>query len=173
MASKNPQEKIVIGIDPGTRITGYGILKCNNGSYTPLDYGCIRPPANRRLADRYLILFQSINALIEQYKPDELVVETQYVSKNVQSAIKLGMARGGVIIAARQNGLNVFEYAPSQAKLAVVGYGGASKKQVQRMVQTLLGLKEPPEPEDASDALALAICHAHASAGQRRLGKEM
>lgn len=157
----NPQQRIIIGIDPGTTVTGYGIVSLKNGFYTALDFGCIRPPAKQKLTDRYLIIFNGIEQLIKTYKPDSLAVETQFVQKNVQSALKLGMARGVAIIAAKKNGLPVYEYAPSRAKKAVVGNGNASKSQVQSMIQRLLCLDRLPEPEDAADALALALCHAH------------
>jgi crossover junction endodeoxyribonuclease RuvC len=152
----------IIGIDPGTLITGYGIITTGGTGYQPIDYGCIRPPATLKLSERYLIIFNGIEELLTQYQPTILVVETQYVKKNVQAAIKLGMARGIAIIAAKRRGIPVFEYSPSKAKLAVVGNGRASKQQVQSMVQVLLKLASTPQPEDAADALALAICHAQA-----------
>ncbi len=152
--------EVIIGIDPGTVVCGYGIIKIDGNAIEPLDYGCIRPPASLKLSDRYLIIYNSIQTLIEKYCPHVLVVETQYVSKNVQSAIKLGMARGTALLAAKKNGLPVFEYAPTQAKRAVVGNGRASKSQVQGMVARRLNLAQPPQPEDAADALALALCHA-------------
>lgn len=150
----------ILGIDPGTRVSGYGLIKVEEGRLSTIDYGCIRPPAQYKLSERYHVLFNSVEALIEQHKPHALVVETQFVHKNVQSAIKLGMARGAVIIAAKNKNLPIFEYAPTKAKRAVVGNGRASKGQVQAMVQRLLNLLHLPEPEDAADALALAICHA-------------
>lgn len=153
-------EEVILGIDPGTIVCGYGLIRIHGHTFHPLDYGCIRPPSHNKLSDRYLIIHNSINTLIEKYRPSVLVVETQYVHKNVQSAIKLGMARGVAILAGKKNGLLVFEYAPSQAKKAVVGTGKASKSQVQSMVQRRLNLVEAPQPEDAADALALAICHA-------------
>jgi crossover junction endodeoxyribonuclease RuvC len=152
---------IIIGIDPGTRVTGYGIIEMEGRSFRTLDYGCVRPPLKSKLSDRYLILFNAIEELLHKYRPHVLAVETQYVEKNVQSAIKLGMARGTAIIAAKRQGLSVFEYTPSKAKLAVVGTGKASKQQVQGMVKLLLNLQAMPMPEDAADALALALCHAH------------
>lgn len=152
---------IIIGVDPGTRKTGYGIIKVEGSVFRALDYGCIRPPTNDKLSDRYLIIYKSIEELLGQYHPQALVVETQFVDKNVQSAIKLGMARGIIIVAAKQKGIPVYEYAPTKAKMAITGNGRASKYQVQGMVKSLLRLAEPPEPEDAADALALAICHAH------------
>ena len=164
---------IILGVDPGTRVTGYGILKVEGNQYRPLDFGCIRPPASMKLTDRYLIIYKGIEELINLHKPNVLVVETQYVHRNVQSAIKLGMARGGIVIAAKLKGIGVVEYAPTQAKLAVVGNGHASKYQVQRMIQRLLNLSCVPEPEDAADALALAICHAHAASTMRNFGKEI
>lgn len=164
---------IIIGIDPGTIVTGYGIISLEGSTYDVIDYGCIRPPSKLKLTDRYLIIFESLEELLEKYAPDVLVVETQFVQKNIQSAIKLGMARGVVILAAKRRGLQVFEYSPTRAKQAVVGSGRASKYQVQIMVQRLLGLDSPPEPEDAADALALAICHAHAGKNHHVLGIEI
>lgn len=163
---------IIIGIDPGTVVTGYGVIKVNpDGSYEVIDYGCIRPPAGL-LTDRYLFIFNGVEELVEKYAPQILVVETQFVNRNVQSAIKLGMARGVTIIAAKRRGVAVFEYAPTKAKLAVVGNGKASKHQVQVMVQLLLKLREPP-PEDAADALALAICHANSLRHQHLMALEI
>jgi crossover junction endodeoxyribonuclease RuvC len=151
---------IILGVDPGTRVSGYGIICIQNQSYIPLDYGCIRPPSHFKLSERYLAIFDSIEELIEKYQPTVLVVEMQFMYKNAQSAIKLGMARGAVMIAAKKKGLPIFEYAPAVAKRAVVGNGRASKFQVQGMVKHLLKLASLPQPEDAADALALAICHA-------------
>jgi crossover junction endodeoxyribonuclease RuvC len=161
------EPNIILGVDPGTRITGYGIISMHHQVCDLLDYGCIRPPPNLKLSERYLVIFDSIEELIAKHQPHVLVVETQYVHKNVQSALKLGMARGAVMIAAKRKGLSVFEYAPTVAKRAVVGNGKASKFQVQRMVQSLLKLASPPQPEDAADALALAICHAHSASHLR------
>ncbi len=149
---------IILGIDPGTRITGYGVITDN---HQPLDFGCIRPPPDLPLQERYRILFDGIEALIERHKPTAVAVESQFVLKNAQSAIKLGMAKGMVYLAAARKSIPVFEFAPKKAKLAVVGKGQASKSQVQRMIQALLHLPQLPEPEDAADALALAICCSH------------
>jgi crossover junction endodeoxyribonuclease RuvC len=156
-----PKSPVIIGIDPGTRITGYGVVKAGSGKHEPLDFGCIRPPAKLEISERYLIIFNGIDHLLEKYQPDAIAVETQFVYKNVQSAMKLGMARGMCILAAARRKIPLFEYAPKKAKLAVVGNGAASKQQVQKMIQLLLSLPSPPEPEDAADALALAICHIH------------
>jgi crossover junction endodeoxyribonuclease RuvC len=151
-------KQIILGIDPGTRVTGYGIIQL---PMEAVDFGCIRPPANTSLEQRYRILFDAVEALITTHRPMAIAVESQFVLKNVQSAIKLGMAKGIVLLAGARATIPVYEYAPKQAKLAVVGKGQASKFQVQRMIQALLGLPSLPDPEDAADALALAICCAH------------
>lgn len=151
---------IILGIDPGTRVTGYGVISLNERrALACIDYGCIRPPVSKTAPQKYRIIFEAMNRLLDQFSPDAIVVETQFVNKNPQSAIKLGMARGMVVLAAALREIPVFEYAPTRAKQAVVGNGRASKQQVQAMVKTLLGLKVVPSPEDAADALALAICH--------------
>lgn len=149
---------IILGIDPGTIVTGYGVLGPN---HQPLDFGCIRPPARLSLQERYKIIFEGIEALIDRYLPTAIAVESQFVLKNPQSAIKLGMAKGMVYLAAARKSIAVYEFSPKKAKLSVVGTGGASKLQVQKMIQALLRLPQLPEPEDAADALALAICCAH------------
>lgn len=153
--------KKIIGIDPGTRVTGYGVIRLNQGKSIPLDFGCIRPPPKATLPKRYLIIFNAIEQLLDLHQPDEVAIESQFVYKNVSSAMKLGMARGMVLLAAEKRGIPIFEYTPKKAKLAISGNGAASKEQVQRMIQLLLNLPTPPEPEDAADALALALCHAH------------
>ncbi|MEC7838946.1 MAG: crossover junction endodeoxyribonuclease RuvC [Chlamydiota bacterium] len=151
---------IIIGVDPGTVVTGYGIISFKGNEVIALEYGCIRPSGKKHVNDRCLIIHNGIEALIQKYQPDALAVETQYVSKNVQSTLKLGMAKAVVILAALRAGVKVEEYTPTTAKKAVTGKGGASKEQVQGMIQRLLNLSEIPQPEDAADALALAICHA-------------
>jgi len=153
--------QIILGIDPGTKVTGYGILRAYNNQYQALDFGCIKPPYKLELSKRYYIIFDSIEKIIQKYKPTALAVETQFVQKNIQSAIKLGMARGCAIIAAEKNSIPIFEYAPRSAKLAVVGKGAASKEQVSKMLMMLLNLQIDKIPEDAADALSLAVCHAN------------
>lgn len=160
----HPKKRIILGIDPGTRVTGYGLIAFDH-TLEPIDFGCICPPPRLALALRYKILFEGLETLILQHKPDAIAVESQFVLKNAQSAIKLGMAKGMAFLAAARHGIPVYEFAPKQAKLAVVGYGGASKFQVQKMIQALLKLPKTPEPEDAADALALAICCHHRSKG--------
>lgn len=164
---------VILGIDPGTTKTGYGLIRKEAERIKVIDYGVIAPPPKLKLTDRYLIIYEGIHALIEQFSPHVLVVETQFVHKNPQSAIKLGMARGVAIIAAKKNKLPVFEYAPTRAKLAVVGTGRASKYQVQGMVQRLLNLAALPQPEDAADALALAVCHLQSTHYKYNYGDEI
>ncbi len=154
------KESLILGIDPGTVITGFGLIKASNHKFTPVDFGCIKPPKKADAAYKYLAIFEGIEALIQTHNPCAIAVETQFVYKNVQTALKLGMARGACLIAAAKSGIPIFEYAPSKAKKAVTGTGSASKHQIQKMIQALLALSELPEPEDAADALALAICHA-------------
>lgn len=151
---------IILGIDPGTLITGYGLIRVEKGRPQLLDFGRIRPGATLPLAERYLIIFNGIEELIRRHKPDALSIELQFVLKNPQSALKLGMARGMAILAAARAGIPTSEYPPTRAKQAVVGKGLASKHQVQRMIQAIFSLQSPPE-EDEADALALALCHAN------------
>ncbi|MBF8262822.1 MAG: ruvC [Parachlamydiales bacterium] len=151
---------IILGIDPGTQVTGYGLIQKDAPRLIALDYGCIRPPAALPLCERYRIIYESLSILIDKHRPDAMAIESQFILKNPQSAIKLGMAKGMAILAATQRGVPIFEYAPTRAKRAVVGHGHASKWQVQKMIQTILRLPSVPEPEDAADALSLAICHA-------------
>jgi len=161
--------QIILGIDPGTKVTGYGLLQIFDNNYSAIDYGCIRPPSKYALTKRYFIIFEGIEKIIEKYKPHAIAVETQFVKKNPQSAIKLGMARGSVIIAAEKNNIPIYEYAPKAAKLAIVGNGNASKEQVQKMLKMLLNLAKDPTPEDAADALAIAMCHAHKTNFQNKI----
>ena len=152
---------IILGIDPGTSITGYGVIETTGSTHRVIDYGCVRPPAKLAPPQRYLCLYEAIQKLMESHLPQALAIESQFVYKNAQSALKLGMAKAMALLAAAQRKIPIYEYAPKKAKKAVVGNGAASKEQVQRMVQYLLHLPEVPTPEDAADALALALCHAH------------
>jgi crossover junction endodeoxyribonuclease RuvC len=151
---------IILGIDPGTRITGYGVIQVKGSSYTLIDFGTIRPSPSQEISEKYLVLFEGTQSLINKYSPGALSIESQFVYKNPQSALKLGMAKGAIMVGASSLGVPVFEYTPTKAKKAVVGNGHASKQQVQRMIQKLFNLSSVPEPEDAADAVALAVCHA-------------
>jgi crossover junction endodeoxyribonuclease RuvC len=159
---------IVLGVDPGTRITGYGIVRKHLDSLVVIDYGCIRPPPDLPIAQKYLVLFEGIEKLIALHGIEVVAVETQFVQKNIQSALKLGMARASILLAAARAGKRIMEFAPRKAKQAILGRGGggASKEQVQRMLQILLNLPELPQPEDAADGLMLAISALNACASQ-------
>lgn len=159
MTSSN-KPSIIIGIDPGTRITGYGLIRVGQQGFEPLDFGCVRPPPSANLSDRYLIIFESLEELIEKYQPDTMAIETQFISKNPQSALKVGTAFGVSMISAKRRGLKVYGYSPREVKCAVTGTGKADKQQVQLSISRRLSLSQLPEPEDAADALAIAICHA-------------
>ncbi len=150
----------IIGIDPGTRVTGYAIIEVSDCAISPIDFGCIRPPAKNILSDRYLIISKGIKLLLDKFLPSELALETQFFHKNPQSALKLGIAFGVALIAAKEREMSIFGYSPKEVKSAIVGTGKAAKDQVQQAVKCFLNLKSIPEPKDAADALAIAICHA-------------
>jgi len=159
---KIKQKQTILGIDPGTRITGYGAIQNSQQGLHVLDYGCIRPPVKEELNNRFFIIYRDLLLLLEKFQPDVVAIETQFFQKNAQSALKLGMARGVILIAAKNHDIPIVEYAPTRVKKAIC-HGRASKYQVQSMVKRLLGLSALPEPEDAADALALAICCANDS----------
>ena len=152
---------IVLGIDPSSTSTGYGLVACDRGTYEFIDCGCIRPKASTDFGDRLTALYDRMNGLLAEASPDEVALESSFYGRDADAAGKLGEARGVVRLAVRQSGLSVAQYSPSVVKKAVVGRGQATKEQVQFMVSRLLGLKEMPRPLDASDALAVALCHAH------------
>jgi crossover junction endodeoxyribonuclease RuvC len=152
---------IVLGIDPGTARTGYGIVAREGSRLRPIDYGCLETIPDRPLAARLLLIHEGVEDLIATHRPAAVAVERVFFNRNVQTAFAVGQARGVVLLAAAQHALPVFEYGPHEVKMAVTGYGRAQKDQVQRMVQALLGLSAIPRPDDAADALAIAICLAH------------
>ena len=150
----------ILGIDPGSRATGYGLIRLEGNRLHHIDNGVIRPPEKADLAQRLLHIHQGLQTVINQYDPDCSAIEKVFMGNNAQSALKLGQARGVAMLAAASAELDIAEYSPLQIKSAVVGFGRASKSQVQQMVKALLKLPEVAQ-EDASDALAIAICHAH------------
>jgi crossover junction endodeoxyribonuclease RuvC len=163
---------IVLGVDPGTAITGFGIIEeYDDQTLKVLDCGAIRTSSKLTDWDRLQILYQKIIEIIHLHKPDCGAVEKLYFQQNVTTALSVGQARGVILLALAQNDLQVSEYSPLEIKQAVVGYGRAEKVQVQRMVKTLLGLEETPSPDDVADALAVAICHLN-SYKMKNLGKE-
>lgn len=151
---------IIIGVDPGTNITGYGVIKQSGSSFLRISSGCIRLIPSQSIPLRLQIIYSELNKIINQFKPDEFAIETAFYGKNVQSAMKIGYARGVSILAAVNNGLSVSEYSPREIKKSVVGKGAASKEQVGYMIRTLLNLKSVKMKLDESDALATALCHA-------------
>ena len=151
--------KRILGIDPGSRFTGYGIIELKAGRSIWVNSGCIRVKGDS-LAEKLCIISEGLNILLDEFQPDEMAIEKVFVSRNVDSALKLGQARGAAISTVALRKIPVSEYTPTQIKKAVVGKGNAAKTQVQHMVVNLLGLSRAPQ-EDAADALAIALCHAH------------
>lgn len=150
----------ILGVDPGSRVTGYGIVDAHNGRLAFVVCGIVKTTTDRPFAFRLNEIFDGLNEVIQLHQPDVAAIEEVFLATNPRSAIKLGHARGAAVVAAMQNGLAVHDYSPRAIKRAVAGYGQAGKEQVQHMVQVLLGLSGKPSP-DAADALAVAICHAN------------
>ncbi len=151
----------ILGIDPGTAITGYGIIDKHYHQYTVVDYGCIRTPAHTDMQDRLCKIYDGMKWLLKEYQPDEVAIEELFFNRNTTTAISVGQARGVLILAAAQQKIKVSEYTPLQVKQAIAGYGRADKKQIQYMVKNILGLAKVPSPDDVADALAIAICHSN------------
>jgi crossover junction endodeoxyribonuclease RuvC len=152
---------IILGVDPGTIVTGVGIVKQYKNTLSYVVQGSIKLPACKTLPLKLEMIYEEIDRYIKLYKPDEFAIETAFYGKNVQSALKIGYARGVAMLAAVHNGLPVNEYSPREVKKSVVGNGAASKKQVQYMVTHLLGITDEKMIFDESDALAIAMCHAY------------
>lgn len=151
----------IIGIDPGLATTGYGIVDSDGYSSSLVSFGCIRTDAQLEGPERLKIIYNDLNSLLAEYQPVIMAVEKLFFNRNITSAMQVGEARGVAVLAGCNAGLPVCEYTPLQVKQAVVGYGRAEKQQVQHMVRFLLALNAIPRPDDAADALAVAICHAH------------
>ncbi len=149
-----------MGIDPGSRLTGYGIVESDRGELRFLSCGVVRTNQKNSFSHRLNEIFEGINEVIQLHAPTVSAIEDVFVAKNARSALKLGQARGAAVVAILQNGLRVYDYNPKMVKQAVAGYGQAEKSQVQNMVRAILGLSGSPSP-DAADALAVAICHAN------------
>lgn len=150
---------IIIGIDPGIATVGYGIIECIGNNFKELDHGTIETSSHELFPIRLQAVYRELSDIIKFYKPEDMAIEELFFNKNVKTAIKVGHARGVEILAAVDHEIGVYEYTPLQIKQAVVGYGRAEKHQVQEMVKLLLNLKAIPKPDDAADALAVAICH--------------
>lgn len=154
----------IIGIDPGIATTGYGVVQTDGQRSAALDFGCIATASDLPMPQRLERIYDELKFIVERYQPNVMAVEKLFFSKNSNSAMQVGEARGVVVLAGCHAGMHVYEYTPLQVKQAVVGYGKAEKLQVQQMVKMLLGLSKIPRPDDAADALAIALCHAHAGA---------
>lgn len=152
-------QKFILGIDPGSRITGFGLIEMKGHQYHFAHAGCIRV-GNGEIGRRLFQIHEELCEIIEQYRPEEIVIEQIFTNINHQSALKLGQARGVALLTAAKYSIPIFEYTARHVKKSVVGFGGADKKQVQHMIRAILKLTHTP-PEDAADALAIAICHAH------------
>lgn len=152
---------VIVGIDPGLATTGYGVVRHVGNRFELIDLGCVTTPAGEALAARLASLRDGLAEMLARHAPVEAAVEKLFFNLNVRTALAVGQARGVALLALADAGIDVSEYTPSEVKLAVVGYGGADKKQVQFMVKTILAMEQVPHPDDAADALAMAICHAH------------
>ena len=154
---------LVLGIDPGTAITGYGLVKGEDDELTLVAYGAITTSSDWPLPELLQRIYRELTALIEDRQPTAVAVEELFFSKNVRTALSVGQARGVALLAAANAGLPIHEYTPLQVKQAITGYGRATKDQVQQMVRMLLALDSVPQPDDAADAIAVAICHIHSA----------
>jgi len=156
---------LVLGVDPGTAITGYGLVRHapDGNQLQAVAYGAINTPSDWAMPERLQKIYRDLNALIHEHHPTEAAVEQLFFSRNVKTALVVGQARGVVLLALADGGLPVHEYTPLEVKQSVVGYGRAEKAQVQELVKLLLGLDAVPQPDDAADALAVAICHVHSA----------
>ncbi|HWQ30378.1 MAG TPA: crossover junction endodeoxyribonuclease RuvC [Negativicutes bacterium] len=154
---------LILGIDPGIAIMGYGVVKYEANKFTVIDYGAVTTNAGTMMSRRLTLLYDGVTDIIEKYKPDAFAVEELFFNKNIKTALTVGHARGVAVLAGAKAGVKIYEYTPLQVKQAVVGYGRADKSQVQQMVKVLLNLREIPKPDDVADALAVAICHGHSS----------
>ena len=152
---------IILGIDPGLAIVGWGVIEHHANKFRTVAYGSIQTPAGMQTPERLLTIRRDLCEIIEKYRPQQMAVEELFFNTNITTGIRVAEARGVIIMTGQEMGIELFEYTPLQVKQAVVGYGRAEKKQVISMVTRLLGLPAPPKPDDTADALAIAICHAH------------
>lgn len=154
---------IILGIDPGYAIVGYGVIEYKGNHFKVLDYGAVTTQAHTDFNVRILHIYNELVNIIKIHQPEAMAIEKLFFNTNAKTAIDVAQARGVILLAAEQRGIRIFEYTPLQVKQSVVGYGRAEKKQVQEMTRLLLNLEKIPKPDDTADALAMAICHAHAS----------
>jgi crossover junction endodeoxyribonuclease RuvC len=157
------KKRLILGLDPGTAVTGWGVIECVGDKPQLVDHGTIVTSAKDPSYERLSTIFQGILEVIENYKPREAAVEELFGGVNIKTALAVGQARGVIVLACAERGIPAHDYTPLRIKQAVVGYGRASKVQVQQMVKVLLGLPKVPKPDHAADALGVAICHAHSA----------
>lgn len=172
----NKRSVRILGIDPGYALLGYGVVDYDGYRFRPLSYGCVRTEAGTPFEQRLETIWDELGVLIQQFQPTEMAVEQLFFQTNRKTAIDVAQARGVVLLCAVKHGVHLSEYTPLQIKQAVVGYGKAEKNQVQQMTRSILRLKTIPKPDDAADALAIAICHGHSAGVQgaeRRLLQKM
>lgn len=163
---------IILGIDPGYAIVGFGVISYNGSRFKVLEYGAITTDKNTPFPERLNEIYDGMNYLLDKYQPAAISIEKLYFNTNTTTALSVAQARGVCVLAGVKHGVEIAEYTPLQVKMAVTGYGRAEKHQIMEMTKTLLSLKEIPKPDDAADALAIAICHAHTSGSiAARLGK--
>ncbi len=160
---------LILGIDPGYAIVGWGVIRYERGRFLPVDFGAITTPAGMPFGQRLALIYNDLNAILERYHPDAAAVEKLYFQSNKTTAIDVAQARGVTLLALEHNGVPVYAYTPMQVKSAVTGYGQAQKPQVMEMVKRLLRLTAVPKPDDTADALAVAICHAQYGGLQQKL----
>lgn len=153
----------ILGIDPGFATIGYGVVRYDNYRFTPVQYGVITTAAGQPLHHRLCEIYDDLSLLLDTFRPAEVAVEELFFNTNITTGIQVAHARGVILLALAQKGLHPVSYTPSQVKQSVVGYGKAEKRQVMEMTRSMLGLSKVPRPDDAADALAIAICHGHAS----------
>jgi len=150
---------IILGIDPGTVIMGYGVIEAKEGEITLIDCSALAAPKRSPMGERLSYLYHRLVEIMSRYQPDAVAIEQPFVARNVKAALAVGKAQAIAILAAANSGIPVYEYTPAQVKQRVTNYGASSKEQVQEMVRLQLGLSQPPQPSDAADALAVALCH--------------
>ena len=154
---------VVLGIDPGYAIVGYGIVKYENNRFTPITFGAVTTNAGEKFSDRLEKIYDDISVIMDSFKPHALSIEKLFFNTNTTTAIDVAEARGVILLAAKKNNIPIFEYTPLQVKQSVTGYGKAEKKQVMELTRRLLSLEKCPKPDDTADALAMAICHCHSA----------
>ncbi|MCE5253369.1 MAG: crossover junction endodeoxyribonuclease RuvC [Actinomycetia bacterium] len=165
--------RVVMGLDPGTASTGFGVILVAGNRLHAVEYGVVDTPAGLPLEQRLEQIYATVGEILRRHRPDATAVESLFFNVNVRTALAVGHARGVALLACSQAGCEVFEYTPQQVKQAVVGYGKASKEQVMEMVRVLLGLAETPQPDHAADALGVAICHANSQGMRERVAQSL